>query len=45
MKLVRRRRKFKPQVKKFVEEHLVIRRNHQGGTDSWYSLRRIRESL
>jgi hypothetical protein len=27
-----------------VEEHLVIRRNHQGGTDGRNSLRRIRES-
>jgi hypothetical protein len=35
--------KFVLQVNKFVEEYLVIRRNHQGRTDGRNPLRRIHE--
>jgi hypothetical protein len=30
-------------VDKLVEEHLAIHRNHPGGGDGWYSLRRVHE--
>jgi hypothetical protein len=38
-----RHRKFTLQVDKFVEEHLVSHRNHQGEMDDRNSLRRICE--